>query len=84
MKMIGVITMMMTSEQKRKYNIFTVQLAALLTVIRDERTEVKYFVRGNGTEIVDILDNHGTELVHMDVTSMQLISAVNAIMVMLK
>lgn len=76
--------MMMTSEQKRKYNIFTEQLAALLTVIRDEHTEVKYFVKENGTEIVDILDNHGAELAHMDVTSMKLISAVNAIMVMLK
>lgn len=76
--------MMMTSEQKRKYNIFTVQLAELLTVIRDERTEVKYFVRGNGTEIVDILDNHGTELVHMDVTSMLLISAVQAILILIK
>lgn len=38
----------------------------------------------NGTEIVDIIDKHGAEIVHMDVTSMQLISAVNAIMVMLK
>ena len=76
--------MIMTSEQKRKYNIFTVQLAELLTVIRDERTEVKYFVKENGTEVVDVIDKHGAEIAHMDVTSMQLISAVNAIMVMLK
>lgn len=76
--------MMMTSEQKRKYNIFTVQLAALLTVIRDERTEVKYFVKENGTEIVDVIDKHGAEIAHMDVTSMSLISAVQAILVLLK
>lgn len=38
--------MIMTSEQKRKYNIFTVQLAALLTVIRDEQTKVNNSQRG--------------------------------------
>jgi hypothetical protein len=76
--------MMMTSEQKRKYDIFTVQFAALLTVIRDEHTEVKYYVKENGTEIVDVINKHGTEIAHMDVTSMSLISAVQAILVLLK
>ncbi len=76
--------MIMRPEQRRKYDIFTVQFAALLTVIRDEQTKVNYFVKENGTEIVDIIDKHGTELAHMDVTSMSLISAVQAILVLLK
>lgn len=76
--------MMMTSEQKRKYNIFTEQLAALLTVIRDEHTEVKYYVKDNGTEIVEIIDKHGAEIAHMDVTSMSIMSAVQAILILMK
>lgn len=76
--------MIMRPEQRRKYDIFTVQFAALLTVIRDEQTKVNYFVKENGTEIVDIIDNHGAEIAHMDVTSMSLISAVQAILVLLK
>lgn len=76
--------MMMTSEQRRKYDIFTVQFAALLAVIRDEQTKVNYFVKENGTEIVDVIDKHGAEIAHMDVTSMSLISAVQAILVLLK
>lgn len=75
--------MIMRPEQRRKYDIFTVQFAALLTVIRDEQTKVNYFVKENGTEIVDIIDNHGAEIAHMDVTSMSLISAVQAILVLL-
>lgn len=76
--------MIMSSEQKRKYDIFTVQFAALLTVIRDEHTEVKYYVKENGTEIVEIIDKHGVEIAHMDVTSMSLISAVQAILILIK
>lgn len=76
--------MIMKAEQRRKYDIFTVQFAALLTVIRDEQTKVNYFVKENGTEIVDIIDKHGVEIAHMDVTSMSLISAVQAILVLLK
>lgn len=76
--------MIMRPEQRRKYDIFTVQFAALLTVIRDEQTKVNYFVKENGTEIVDIIDKHGVEIAHMDVTSMSLISAVRAILVLLK
>lgn len=76
--------MIMKAEQRRKYDIFTVQFAALLTVIRDEQTKVNYFVKENGAEIVDIIDKHGAEIAHMDVTSMSLISAVQAILVLLK
>lgn len=76
--------MIMSNEQRRKYDIFTVQFAALLTVIRDEQTKVNYFVKENGAEIVDIIDKHGAEIAHMDVTSMSLISAVQAILVLLK
>lgn len=76
--------MIMTEEQKRKYNIFTGELQDLLTVLRDERTEVKYYIKDNGTEIVDIIDKHGIVIAHMDVTSMSLISAVRAILVLLK
>lgn len=82
--MHGAMPMIMSTDQKRKYDIFTVQLAALLTVIRDEQTEAKYYVKENGTEIVDIIDKHGTEIAHMDVTSMALISAVQAILILLK
>lgn len=83
--MIGVMMkMIMRPEQRRKYDIFTVQFAALLTVIRDEQTKVNYFVKENGTEIVDVIDKHGAEIAHMDVTSMSLISAVQAILVLLK
>lgn len=76
--------MIMKAEQRRKYDIFTVQFAALLTVIRDEHTEVKYYVKENGTEIVEIIDKHGVEIAHMDVTSMSLISAVQAILILIK
>lgn len=76
--------MIMKAEQRRKYDIFTVQFAALLTVVRDEHTEVKYYIKDNGAEIVDIIDKHGAEIAHMDVTSMSLISAVQAILVLLK
>lgn len=76
--------MIMKAEQRRKYDIFTVQFAALLTVIRDEHTEVKYYVKENGAEIVEIIDKHGTEIAHMDVTSMSLISAVQAILILMK
>lgn len=76
--------MIMRPEQRRKYDIFTVQFAALLTVIRDEQTKVNYFVKENGAEIVDIIDKHGVEIAHMDVTSMSIISAVQAILVLLK
>jgi hypothetical protein len=82
--MIGVTKMIMSNEQKRKYDIFTVQFAALLTVIRDEQTKVNYFVKENGTEIVDVINKHGTEIAHMDVTSMSLISAVQAILILIK
>lgn len=78
------MTMMLGPEQRRKYDIFTVQFAALLTVIRDEQTKVNYFVKENGAEIVDVIDKHGAEIAHMDVTSMSLISAVQAILVLLK
>jgi hypothetical protein len=76
--------MIMSNEQRRKYDIFTVQFAALLTVIRDERTEAKYYVKENGAEIVEIIDKHGAEIAHMDVTSMSLISAVQAILILIK
>lgn len=76
--------MIMKAEQRRKYDIFTVQFATLLTVIRDEHTEVKYYVKENGAEIVDIIDKHGTKIAHMDVTSMSLISAVQAILILMK
>lgn len=76
--------MIMKAEQRRKYDIFTVQFAALLTVIRDEHTEVKYYVKDNGTEIVEIIDRLGNEIAHMDVTSMSLISAVQAILILMK
>lgn len=76
--------MIMRPEQRRKYDIFTVQFAALLTVIRDEQTKVNYFVKENGTEIVEIIDKHGVEIAHMDVTSMPLISAVQAILILMK
>lgn len=76
--------MIMRPEQRRKYDIFTVQFAALLTVIRDEHTEVKYYVKENGTEVVDVIDKHGAEIAHMDVTSMSIISAVQAILILIK
>lgn len=76
--------MIMKAEQRRKYDIFTVQFAALLTVIRDEQTKVNYFVKENGTEIVEIIDKHGAEITHMDVTSMSSMSAIQAILVLLK
>lgn len=76
--------MIMKAEQRRKYDIFTVQFAALLTVIRDEHTEVKYYVKENGAEIVEVIDKHGTEIAHMDVTSMSLVSAVQAILILIK
>lgn len=76
--------MIMSNEQKRKYDIFTVQFAALLTVIRDEHTEAKYYVKENGTEIVEIIDKYGAEIAHMDVTSISLISAVQAILILIK
>lgn len=76
--------MIMRPEQRRKYDIFTVQFAALLTVIRDEHTEVRYYVKENGAEIVDVINKHGFVIAHMDVTSMSLISAIQAILVLLK
>lgn len=76
--------MIMKAEQRRKYDIFTVQFAALLTVIRDEQTKVNYFVKENGAEIVEVVDKHGAEIAHMDVTSMSIMSAVQAILVLLK
>lgn len=78
------MTRIFSTEQKRKYDIFTVQFAALLTVIRDEHTEVKYYVKDNGTEIVEVIDKHGTEIAHIDVTSMSIISAVQAILILMK
>ncbi len=75
--------MIMTEEQKRKYNIFTGELQDLLTVSRDERTEVKYYIKENGAEIVEIYDKHGHEIAKTDVTSMSLMVAAHSILVML-
>lgn len=75
--------MIMTEKQKRNYNIFTGELQDLLTVLRDERTEVKYYIKDNGTEIVEVLDKYGNEIAKVDVTCVSLIGAVHSIIVML-
>lgn len=75
--------MIMTEEQKRKYNIFTGELQDLLTVLRDERTEVKYYVKDNGTEIVEVLDKHGNEIARIDATAQKPIVTAHGILVML-
>ena len=75
--------MIMSEEQKRKYNIFTGELQDLLTVLRDEHTEVKYYIKDNGTEIVEVLDKHGNEIARTDATAQKPIVTVHGILVML-
>lgn len=72
-----------STEQKRKYDFFTVELARTLTLMRDERTEVRYYIKDNGTEIVEVFDKFGNEIAKTDATSKTLLVVTHSILVML-
>ena len=73
----------MTDEQKRKYDFLTVELSRMLSIMREEPTEVKYYIKNKSTEIVEILDKNGAEIAQTDVTLKSLLVAVHSILVML-
>lgn len=73
----------MTAEQKRKYDFFTVELARTLTLMRDEQTMVRYYIKDNGTEIVEVFDRFGNEIAKTDATSRTLLVVTHNILVML-
>ena len=73
----------LTTEQARKYDFYTVELAEMLTLMRDEHTEVRYYVKDNGTEIVEVYDKHGTEIAQTDATCKSLMVVTHSILVML-
>lgn len=75
--------MLMTDEQKEKYDFFTVELSRMLSIMRKEPTEVKYYIKNKSTEIVEILDKNGAEIAQTDVTSKELMVIVHNILVML-
>lgn len=75
--------MLMSDEQKAKYDFFTVELSRMLTIMRNEPTAVKYYIKNLDTEIVEIYDKNGVEIASTDVTLKSLLVAVHSILVML-
>ena len=72
-----------SAEQRRKYDFFTVELARTLTLMRDEQTMVRYYIKDNGTEIVEVFDKFGNEIAKTDATSKTLLVVTYSILVML-
>lgn len=72
-----------STEQKRKYDFFTVELAGMLTLMRDERTEVRYYIKDSGSEIVEVYGKDGKELARTDATGKTLMVVTHSILVML-
>ena len=72
-----------STEQKRKYDFFTKELAGMLTLMRDERTEVRYYIKDSGSEIVEAYGKDGKELARTDATGKTLMVVTHSILVML-
>ena len=73
----------LTTEQARKYDFYTVELAEMLTLMRDEHTDVRYYVKDNGTEIVEVYGKDGSEIAQTDATCKSLMVVTHSILVML-
>lgn len=73
----------LSAEQKRKYDFFTVELARTLTLMRDERTEVRYYIKDSGSEIVEVYGKDGKGLARTDATGRSLMTVTHSILVML-
>lgn len=73
----------LTTEQKRKYDFFTKELARTLTLMRDERTEVRYYIKDSGSEIVEVYGKDGKGLARTDATGRSLMTVTHSILVML-
>lgn len=72
-----------STEQKRKYDFFTVELARTLTLMRDEHTEVRYYIKDSGSEIVEVYGKDGKGLARTDATGRSLMTVTHSILVML-
>ena len=52
--------MLMTDSQKEKYDLFTNELAALLTKLKGKKIEIKYYIADwSGKEYVEVFDAQG-------------------------
>ena len=63
--------MIMTDSQKEKYDLLTNELAALLTKLKGQKIEVKYYIDDrNKKEYVEIFDAHGKCLKQAEITGL--------------
>ena len=72
-----------SAEQKRKYDFFTKELAGMLTLMRDEHTEIRYYIKDSGSEIVEVYGKDGKGLARTDATGRSLMTVTHSILVML-